>query len=82
MFMSKEKFAEIVNKYDLTICGSACVEDAFNFVCDILRAESDAIRESEPYATTTISRYERALETIFCDLDCDAFCDEYNEIFR
>jgi hypothetical protein len=82
MNIQKEKFAEIVNKYDLTICGNADVEDAFRFVIEVLQAEADAIRKSEPYATVTIDKYEDTAKFLSCDVDVDWLADTYDELFR
>lgn len=85
MNISKETFEKIVKRYDLTICGSADVEDAFCFVRDILEAEAEAVRETYPYATRTIDLLEQSARVISgCEfsVSVDEMCDLYDEIFR
>lgn len=82
MYMTKETFAEICKKYDLTICGNGDVENAFCFIRDLLEAESEALKANEPYATRTINRYDEAARVLDIDMGMDAFCDLYDEIFR
>ena len=85
MSISKETFEKIVKRYDLTICGSADIEDAFCFVRDILEAEADAVRQSEPYATHTIDLLEQAARVVGgleFSVSVDELCDMYEEVFR
>lgn len=85
MHISKETFAELVKRYDLTICGNACIEDAFAFVSDVLLAEAEATEKAEPYATGYIKRLETAARVAGgyeCDISTDELCDMYDELFR
>ena len=55
------------------------LEDVFLLVSDLLNAEADAIRNTEPYAHNTIREYEKAAETVrSARFD---FCEAFEECF-
>lgn len=64
MSMSKEKFQEIKQRYNSLLMDDD-VSNALDFVHDLLCAEVDAVKVSEPYATNTIKRLEAAAYEVF-----------------
>lgn len=64
MSMSKEKFQEIKQRYNSLLMDDD-VSNALDFVHDLLCAEADAVKVSEPYATNTIKRLEAAAYEVF-----------------
>lgn len=73
MCMTKEKFAEIKQKYGLL---DDDVGKAFDLVQEMLEAEVDATREKYPYATRSIYETEVAVHQVF-----DMHMDIENELF-
>lgn len=65
MSISKEKLQEIKQRYSSLLILDSDVDDALNFVHDLLCAEADAVKASEPYATNTIKRLEAAAYEVF-----------------
>ena len=65
MSLSKEKFNEIKERYSTLLILDTDVREVLNFVHDLLCAEADAIKESEPYATTSIKKLEAAAYEVF-----------------
>ena len=77
MVISTEKMKEILEKYSF-ITDSDVIE-ALNFTQEILEAEADALKEKEPYATTTINRLNAAAYEVFeiaNDIDFENFVNE------
>lgn len=64
MSMSKEKFQEIKQRYNSLLMDDD-ISNALDFVHDLLCAEADAVKASEPYATNTIKRLEDAAYEVF-----------------
>ena len=60
--MNDVTFKEVVEPYKkrLALLDSSDLEDVFNLVFDLLTAEVDALKVSEPYAYNTIQSYEKA----------------------
>lgn len=65
MSMSKEKFQEIKQRYSSLLILDDDISNALDFVHDLLCAEADAVKASEPYATNTIKRLEDAAYEVF-----------------
>lgn len=65
MSLSKEKFNEIKERYSTLLILDTDVSEVLNFVHDLLCAEADAIKESEPYTTTSIKKLEAAAYEVF-----------------
>lgn len=65
MSLSKEKFNEIKKRYSTLLILDTDVSEVLNFVHDLLCAEADAIKESEPYATNSIKKLEAAAYEVF-----------------
>lgn len=82
MYITKEKFNELREKYSTLLIVNSDVVDALNFVQELLEAEADAIKEREPDATATIDRINRAAYEVFdiCgDVDNERFYNEDKE---
>lgn len=60
MYMTKEKFDEIKKKYPTLLVMDGDVNEAFEFVWDVLVAEADALKEKCAYATRSIAEMESA----------------------
>ena len=76
MYITKEKFNELREKYSTLLIVDSDVADALNFVQELLEAEADAIKEREPYATASIDRLNAAAYEVFdiCgDVDNERF---------
>lgn len=69
MTMPKEKVLELAKKHNVTIMTVDDAEHAFWFVWELLCAEYDALKESEPYATNTLSRLEHAEHEVYDLMD-------------
>ena len=65
MYLSKEKFNEIKKRYSRLIIVDGDDVDAMDFVCEVMEAEADALKEKEPYAVNTISRIEHAIHEVY-----------------
>ena len=65
MYITKEKFEEIREKYSTLLIVNSDVVDALNFVQELLEAEADAIKEREPDATAGIDRLNKAAYEVF-----------------
>lgn len=65
MYITKEKFDEIREKYSTLLIVNSDVVDALNFVQELLEAEADAIQAAEPDATFTIDRINAAAYEVF-----------------
>ena len=83
LYMSKEKFMEIMDSYrkrPAFICmDSSDLEDIFNMVYDLLKAEEEAMRKEIPYATVAIREYNQSATTI-CTSTSD-FCDAFESVY-
>ena len=75
MLISREKFDEIADRYNLTD-GEA--EDACNFVSDLLVAEADLTEAKYPMATSCTSRLNSAAYRVF-DIGRDISADNFGE---
>lgn len=69
MNIKKEDFNKLCKKYGLTIMCAEDAENALYFCYDLMIAEVDAIKESEPYAVNTINRLEEAAHELFMLID-------------
>jgi uncharacterized Fe-S cluster-containing protein len=76
MYLRKEKFEELKEKYKNLLIVQSDVTNAMNFVYELLKAEADAIKVLEPYATSFINRTDEAAYAVF-----DLCGDIENEIF-
>ena len=56
----KEKYEQILKDYNIE-CG---VDDVVNAVADMLEALADHLRETEPYAVTSINSIETAASEV------------------
>lgn len=65
MNLTKDKLADLIKKYSITLINSDDVANALWFVRDLLYAEADATKEKEPYATRGIARLEDAAYEVF-----------------
>ena len=85
LLMSQNKFCEIMNSYTKKPAfigmDSSDLEDIFYMVYDLLKAEEEAIREKEPYASVTIRELSGACTTIAQNVTdfCEAFETVYGE---
>lgn len=76
MYISREKLEEIRKNYSETIITDDDVVSAFNFVHDVLCAESDATMDKAAYAVCTISRLEKAAQEVYSvanDIESETF---------
>ena len=64
MAMNEATFREIMGEYRWLASSADEIEDIFNFMTDILQAEANAIKASEPYAKNTIREFEQAATTV------------------
>ena len=65
MYLRKEKFEELKEKYKNLLIMRSDVTDALNFVYELLKAEADAVRVLEPYATSFINHIDEAAYAVF-----------------
>ena len=83
LYMSKAKFMEIMNDYikrpAFVGMDSSDLEDIFYMVYDLLKAEEEALREEEPWATATIRKLSAAATTV--NMNVTEFCDAFNECY-
>lgn len=56
----KEKYEQILKDHDI----ECCVDDVVNAVVDMLEALADHLRETEPYAVTSINSIETAASEV------------------
>ena len=75
MKMSKSKFDELLERHGMT---ELDVENAFDFVHDVLALESDILEKKEPSAFNTIKRLNNAAYAVF-DIGGDVFGDFFGE---
>lgn len=76
MYITKEKFKELREKYRNLIIVESDAVDALNFAQELLEAEADAIKDREPDAIATINRLNAAAYEVFdiCgDVDNERF---------
>lgn len=64
MYMGREKFAEIRNKYSTLLVLDGDASEALAFAQDMLEAEAGALKEKCPYATRSIADTENAARTV------------------
>lgn len=79
LYMTKEKFEEICEKYPSLLVVKGDVSEALNFVQDLLEAEADALKEREPHAVKTIERLNQAAYEVFDvlnDIEGEEFLEE------
>lgn len=83
LYMSKEKFMEIIGGYikkpAFIGMDSSDLEDIFYMVYDLLKAEEEALREEAPWATNTIREYSVAATILI--MNAADFCDAYEEVY-
>lgn len=60
MNLTKEQFQKIVRRFDTLLVIPSDVRQAFEFIQEVLEAEADAIKATEPYATKSIDQLEQA----------------------
>lgn len=78
MYLSREKFDEIKKRHDTFILTEDDAEEALRFAWEVMIAEIDALKEKEPYATTSIDRMERSAYE-FHELLCSIEAEEFSE---
>lgn len=61
--MTKAQFQKIMKRNSILPCE---VEDAIDFVNDLLEFQAQELEETEPYATNTIRRMKDAAYEVFC----------------
>ena len=65
MYITKEEFDALREKYSTLLIVNSDVVDALNFVQELLEAEADALKEREPTATASIDRLNKAAYEVF-----------------
>ena len=65
MYITKEQFETLREKYSSLLIMDSDVRDALNFAHDLLAAEADALEAQEPTATVTIDRLNKAAYEVF-----------------
>ena len=63
MYITKEKFKEIKAKHNSLLIMEDDVDEALAFVQELLEAEADALKVSEPHAVVSIRKLEAARST-------------------
>lgn len=78
MYLKKEKFEELKEKYKNLLIMRSDVADALNFVQELLEAEAKAIKECEPNATVSINRLSMAayeVSDVCGDIENESFSE-------
>ena len=75
--LKEENLNVITSKYPTLIMDLQDIQDAFNFVHEVLTAEADALKKYEPTATATIARLEKAAYEVF-DIGGQIDREEFN----
>ena len=70
MYITKEQFEALREKYSNLLIMDSDVRDALNFAHDLLAAEADALEAQEPTATVTIDRLNKAAYEVFDLCQC------------
>lgn len=78
MVLSKEQFDKIVKEHNTLLLLDGDVEEAFVFVSEVLEAEANALKKTEPYATGAIDRLERAAYGVY-ELGRDVSNENFSE---
>ena len=65
MYITKEEFDKLREKYSTLLIVNSDVVDALNFVQELLEAEADAIKAREPDAAASIDRLNKAAYEVF-----------------
>ncbi|MBR4855444.1 MAG: hypothetical protein IKU94_02335 [Bacteroidaceae bacterium] len=65
MYLTREQFEALREKYSNLLIMDHDVRDALNFAHDLLAAEADALQAREPSATVTIDRLNKAAYEVF-----------------
>ncbi len=65
LYLTKEQFEKIKSKYSNLLIMDSDPTDAFDFVYDVLIAESDALKEQESHATNSIAKLEDAAYNVY-----------------
>lgn len=65
MYITKEKFDEIKQNHRTLLVLEDDVEEAIEFVWELLTAEADALKEKCAYATKSIAEMEKAAYQVF-----------------
>ena len=70
LYMSEDTFRGICREYSSTILDGGDICNAFWIVYDILKAEAEALKAREPWATNEIDRLnDAALEVLMLESD-------------
>ena len=80
LYMNEDTFRDICREYSTTILDDADISNAFWIVHDILKAEAEALKAKEPWATNAINRLEAAAHEVFM-LESD-ITDAYEEVME
>ena len=78
MCITKEKFEEIKAKHNTLLVLEDDVDEALTFVRELLEAEADALKVSEPYAVTSIKKLEDAAYQVF-EMSGESSAEEIGE---
>lgn len=79
MTITKEKFESIISHYRLTLVIDSDIENAFDFVEEVINAELENVRERCDYAANEIRRLEEAARVVH-NLGLDYSLDEYDDL--
>ena len=79
MTITKEKFEAIISHYRLTLVIDSDIENAFDFVEEVVNAELENVRERCDYAANEIRRLEEAARVVH-NLGLDYSLDEYDDL--
>ena len=64
--MTRDKLEHLMQKYCIVDCE---LEDVINFVSDLLEAQADELKRTEPYAVNTIAELEHSAYNVYELLD-------------
>ena len=78
MYITKEKFEEIKAKHNTLLVLEDDVDEALTFVRELLEAEADALKVSEPYAVRSIKKLEDAAYQVF-EMSGEISAEEFGE---
>ncbi len=78
MYLSKEKFNELVKRHPTTLIVPDDIIEAFDFVREVLEAESYALKKAEPYASKSINDLNSASYEVF-SLSVDIGNEHFSE---
>ena len=85
MYLTKEKFEEIVRKHSSLLIVDGDAGEALEFVRELLEAEADALKEQEPDATSSIRKLNDAAYQVWdicSDVESGAFLEQEGDLPR